>query len=240
MPKDPQVLEAQKIVEEAGYDPGPIDGIAGKRTRGAMREFLNVQVPDKEVIVLDTFRQYWGWDKPDSISGVEFTLMPVKMLRYTGKMSTLWINADVYDSFIEGFQTWEELEDFRMTETLRTLAVQKSLKRRKPSLAATPGWSLHGHGRAFDFDITTVSSLLKFYQHMAKFGWYNIYSKLKDGKIKVVECPRKREAWHLQRTDPPGIHKNTYLKKWAGIRGGLGSLQKITYKYDKSQIINLH
>jgi peptidoglycan hydrolase-like protein with peptidoglycan-binding domain len=34
------VKEAQQILKECGYDPGPIDGVMGLKTRGALREYL--------------------------------------------------------------------------------------------------------------------------------------------------------------------------------------------------------
>lgn len=33
------VLEAQRLLKQRGFDPGPIDGIPGKRTQEAIRSF---------------------------------------------------------------------------------------------------------------------------------------------------------------------------------------------------------
>jgi peptidoglycan hydrolase-like protein with peptidoglycan-binding domain len=35
----PSVLEVQRLLDEQGYDPGPVDGIFGDRTARAIRSF---------------------------------------------------------------------------------------------------------------------------------------------------------------------------------------------------------
>lgn len=226
-----KVLEVQKLLKDKGFDPGPLDGIAGNLTKDAARSYLNIHVPDSDIIIHDFYMDHFFTDAK-VITGQVIELESIVLTHYTGRQGTFWINSDVYESFMNGFVSWQsEGHGFRITEILRTLAVQKNLKKRKPRLAATPGWSMHGHGRAFDFDISSVGNLLEFYKHMAKHGWYNIYSK----PGAVVLCPRGREAWHLQKTDPVGIKARAYLRKWAISRGAIEStilktLLSIKYK----------
>lgn len=225
-----KVLEVQKLLTDKGFDPGPLDGIPGNLTKDAARSYLNIHVPDSDIIIHDFYLNHFAG--PKVITGQVIELESIVLTHYTGRQGTFWISAEVYESFMNGIVSWQsEGHGFRITEILRTLAVQKNLKKRKPRLAATPGWSMHGHGRAFDFDISSVGNLLEFYNHMAKYGWYNIYSKPGN----VVLCPRGREAWHLQKTDPPGIKARTYLRKWAISRGAIEStilktLLSIKYK----------
>lgn len=242
--KIPEVEAAQKIAKKAGFNPGLIDGIPGPKTAAALKSFLNVKVPDDEIKVLDVHRKYFndGTHKtiPDSISGTTINLKPIRLTHYSGKEVTFWLSNDVIGSFKEAIDAWiVQGGKFRCTETLRTIAVQIGLKKRKPSLAARPGWSLHGHGRACDFDIKSIvegctttaqrnAEMLKFYKHMVKYGWYNIYSKSGDVQL----CKGKwngREAWHIQKIDPVGVHKNTYLRAWAKTRGGEAALMKLKY-----------
>ena len=37
--KGTQVMEAQSLLKKIGYDPGPIDGIFGKKTEEAVKQF---------------------------------------------------------------------------------------------------------------------------------------------------------------------------------------------------------
>lgn len=226
-----KVLEVQKLLKDKGFDPGPLDGIPGNLTKDAARSYLNIHVPDSDIIIHDFYSVWINFDA-NVITGQAIELESIALTHYTGRQGTFWISAEVYESFKNGIAEWQsEGHGFRITEILRTLAVQKNLKKRKPRLAATPGWSLHGHGRAFDFDISSVGNLLEFYNHMAKFGWFNIYSKPGN----VVLCPRGREAWHLQKTDPVGVKARAYLRKWATSRGAteqtlMKTLLNITYK----------
>jgi hypothetical protein len=161
-------------------------------------------------------------------------LKPIKLIYYAdgrkGKSDkrTFWLNIDVVESFAEVVAKWEEQGGrFWVTECLRTIETQRRLKAKKPTLAQAPGWSLHGHGRAVDFDVRSIGGekeLLRFYEHLAKWGWYTIYNS--PGKPLVY---RPREAWHVQRTDPPGLSAKEYLTRWAKAHGGLDALLKISY-----------
>ncbi len=53
------VREVQQALRDAGYDPGPIDGIMGPRTRSALRTYIAVpppQVPNPADQALAPFR----------------------------------------------------------------------------------------------------------------------------------------------------------------------------------------
>jgi peptidoglycan hydrolase-like protein with peptidoglycan-binding domain len=41
--RPPLVLEAQRALRDLGYDPGPIDGIFGPRTRAALEKSLTLE-----------------------------------------------------------------------------------------------------------------------------------------------------------------------------------------------------
>ncbi len=233
MPKSEKILKAQKVLKDKGFDPGPLDGLPGPKTKEAARAYLNIHVSDSHILILDLYRDNYFPSESNVIEGPVIELESVVLTHYTGKQGTFWINADVYQSFVDGITAWKDKgKGFRITEILRTLSVQRSLKKRKPRLAATPGWSMHGHGKAFDFDISSVGNLLEFYRHMGNYGWFNIYSKPGN----VILCPRGREAWHLQKTDPVGIKARTYLRQWAISRGAvddnsiLKTLLNIKYK----------
>jgi hypothetical protein len=43
---------------------------------------------------------------------------------------------------------------------------------------------------------------------------------------------KAREAWHLQKTDPPGTRSKEYLKQWAKKYGGTKSLFELKYVKD--------
>ncbi len=237
------VVSAQKILLDNGFDPGPVDGIPGPRTEEALRDYLKAYVPDRDVIVYQVYRDHYG-KKGEPHHGTVIELKPIALTRYTGKVATMWINADVWESFVTAISAWTASGNgFRVTETLRTLAVQIRLKKNKPGLAAAPGWSMHGHARACDFDVNSVypldsgrtraksADLLRFYKHMAMYGWYNIYST--PGNVQL--CRRGREAWHLQKCAPPGIKSRTYLRQWARSHGATPDtvetvLKSITYK----------
>ncbi len=54
------VREVQQALRDAGYDPGPIDGIMGPRTRSALRRYIAVpppQVPSLADQALAPFRR---------------------------------------------------------------------------------------------------------------------------------------------------------------------------------------
>jgi peptidoglycan hydrolase-like protein with peptidoglycan-binding domain len=38
-PSDPAIRQIQGVLQERGYDPGPLDGVLGKKTREALRRF---------------------------------------------------------------------------------------------------------------------------------------------------------------------------------------------------------
>ncbi len=156
-------------------------------------------------------------------------LKPIELVYWRdGKVHAFWLHEDVADSFRDGIDGWIKSGGvFRVTETLRTLAVQARLKKAKPGLAVGPGWSLHGHGRAVDFDVNSVgkSNLLRFYEHMQRYGWFTIFNF-----PGVQTVYKSREAWHLQKTDPPGIRSREYLKRWAAGNGGQAELMNIKYE----------
>jgi len=57
--KTTHVREVQQALLEAGYDPGPIDGIMGPRTKAALRKYIAVpppQVPSPAHRTLAPFR----------------------------------------------------------------------------------------------------------------------------------------------------------------------------------------
>jgi putative peptidoglycan binding protein len=58
-PSAQHVREVQEALVKAGYDPGPIDGIFGPRTKAALRKYLAVpppQVPSPADQVIMRFR----------------------------------------------------------------------------------------------------------------------------------------------------------------------------------------
>jgi hypothetical protein len=57
-----------------------------------------------------------------------------------------------------------------ITDGYRTFEAQVDLKRRKPQLAAPPGHSMHGWGRAIDVDLGRTD-MGWFRQHAPLFGW---------------------------------------------------------------------
>ena len=155
-------------------------------------------------------------------------LKPIDLVYYRDrKVHAFRLNEEVVDSFREGVESWiSGGGEFRVTETLRTVAKQARLKKAKPRLACSPGWSLHGHGRAVDFDVRSVGrdNLVRFYEHMERFGWYTIFNFPESETIY-----KSREAWHLQKTDPPGIRSREYLRDWASRNGGTKALLDIRY-----------
>ena len=42
-PADQSVRQIQGILQERGYDPGPLDGVMGKKTKAALRQFQRDQ-----------------------------------------------------------------------------------------------------------------------------------------------------------------------------------------------------
>lgn len=73
------------------------------------------------------------------------------------------------------------LGTFGITDGWRSYAAQVDVKRRKPTLAATPGTSVHGLGLAADLDMTAAQTAwLK--KNGSRFGLVNLPS----------------EAWHWQ------------------------------------------
>lgn len=83
---------------------------------------------------------------------------------------------------LTGKQTW-------LTDSFRTRAQQEELKRRKPTLAAEPGTSLHEFGLALDADPANLNEMEKM-GLMRKYGFTR---------------PVGGEAWHLE---PIGIQGN--------------------------------
>ena len=87
-----------------------------------------------------------------------------------------------------------------VTDGYRTFDAQVDLKRRKPLLAATPGTSMHGWGRAIDVDLARTD-MAWFHQHAPRFGW---------------ELPRwarpegsKPEPWHWEYVGTPHAANRT-------------------------------
>lgn len=156
-------------------------------------------------------------------------ITPVELVWYRDlKPHTFWLSADVADSFMKALDEWKNSGgNFRVTETLRSVEKQARLKKLKPKLACAPGWSLHAHGRAVDFDIRSVGfdNIIAFYEVMAKFGWFTIFNSPTKPLIY-----KPREAWHLQKTDPVGISSRRYLEEWARQNGGQEALTNIKYE----------
>lgn len=150
---------------------------------------------------------------------IVITLKPIELISYRDrKPHTYWLNALVVDSFKQAIDDWLKAgHAFRVTETYRSIETQRKLKQRKPKLACKAGWSLHGHGRAVDFDVRSIGGakeLIKFYEHMAQYGWWTIFN----APNKPIKY-QAREAWHLQRTQPVGIPSRDYLRKLAQEHG---------------------
>lgn len=167
------------------------------------------------------------------------TLRPITLINYANNKPTVyWFHADVIDSFKAGLAEWAAMGGtIKVTGTLRTISQQTAVYGTKGGLKK-PGWSMHGHGRAVDVsnnpDGLTLPGMnargpgvwLKFYEVMARHGWWNIKSF--PGKP-MVYPPGGRERWHVQRTDPPGMFVDDYMRKWAEERGGIASLKQIGY-----------
>jgi len=65
-PRTSHVREVQQALVAAGYDPGPIDGIMGPRTKSALRKYIAVpppQVPSPAERALAPFR---GSEPPEA------------------------------------------------------------------------------------------------------------------------------------------------------------------------------
>jgi len=217
MASDTKVLAVQKFLRGAGYDPGPLDGIIGPLTLRAMERYINREIPPPQRSVVELYFRYC-----DALSerAILIELLPIK-LRYwqNNEERVFWLHKDVRDSFRDAIAAWESAGGhFRVTETLRTVEQQERLHEKKPHLAAKPGWSLHAHGRAVDFSTRAVGeeNLVRFYAHMQRYGWYTIFNF--PGRPIHLQA---HEAWHLQKTEPPGIRARDYLSRWAREKGAV-------------------
>ncbi len=140
------------------------------------------------------------------------------------KPRRFWLDENVRDLFDEAIRKWQETHTSKyiVTEMFRTIKRQAAAKRAKPRLCTAPGWSMHGLGRAVDGHIRpgeNGKSLLEFYQHMQKWGWYTIFNF--PGKSVNFQS---RESWHVQKTDPVGIRSVDYITAWAKKEGILDKL----------------
>jgi len=58
-PSSTHVREVQEALQKSGYDPGPIDGIMGPRTKAALRNYIAVPPPQEPTpadLVIARFR----------------------------------------------------------------------------------------------------------------------------------------------------------------------------------------
>lgn len=163
---------------------------------------------------------------PATDGPIYLRMKPVKLPFYADhKIHTFWIAEDVVDSFMEGITKWQEQgSTYIVTGTYRSVAAQVIAKKAKPGLCSKPGWSMHAHGRAVDGHIgkENATTLVRFYEHMERFGWYTIFNF---PNLPVIF--KSRESWHIQRTDPAGMRSSNYLKGWAVAHGGEASLLKV-------------
>jgi len=202
------VVEFQKTHHDESGEPLVADGIVGPNTQWALKNDSELEPhPGSSLIPMRAIRLPFYADQ---------------------QIHTFWLAAEVADSFLEGISKWQETDgDYIVTGTYRSVAAQAVARNAKPTLCCAPGWSLHAHGRAVDGHIRPENSglLVKFYEHMQKFGWFTIFNH---PNKPVVYQPR--ESWHIQKTDPAGISSREYLIKWAAAHGGSDSLMLVQKK----------
>lgn len=85
--------------------------------------------------------------------------------------------------------------EIHLTDSYRSYSEQKDLKRRKPQLAATPGTSIHGWGRAIDVGdstsrVNTREAREWIQENGEKYGWVWPEWARPGG--------RKHEPWHFE------------------------------------------
>jgi len=84
----------------------------------------------------------------------------------------------------------------RVSDAFRSYQEQVDLKKRKPTLAATPGYSMHGYGLAVDIDTAQANEMAT----MGLLEKWNIYRPM------LGQGGGKNEPWHLQ---PTGMRAET-------------------------------
>jgi len=120
-----------------------------------------------------------------------------------------YLRPEAAHSFMDLQAAWyEKGGELYVSDMLRTVDVQIDLKKRKPTLAARPGNSLHGHGLAVDYDTANLGrdkeTDRKFHwkdfdKHVQEFGWVVYERAYRDGK----------ECWHIEmREYPPSPFKS--------------------------------
>lgn len=91
-----------------------------------------------------------------------------------------------------------------ITDSYRPIEVQIRLKQQKPSLAATPGQSMHGWGLAIDFNNSNRSVYNPFLQFLKENAYkYNIYALAKvKGDAFYSQGFWRGEEWHWEYRGP--------------------------------------
>lgn len=100
--------------------------------------------------------------------------------------------ADAMDSMIAAAK--KAGVTIKLTDSYRSFTKQEDVKRRKPTLAATPGTSNHGWGKAFDISVGGYdSATYKWLRaNASKYGFENPSWAAKGGS--------KQEPWHWEYT----------------------------------------
>ncbi len=116
-----------------------------------------------------------------------------------------FLTPEYAHSFLDAQAAWKSQGgEIYISDGLRTLNTQISLKVRKPTLAARPGTSLHGLGMAIDYDTAKLGKIggkkmtfREFHEHLKPFGW-RVHSR-------AFKSRKHSEAWHIQPTHFRGV-----------------------------------
>jgi len=116
-----------------------------------------------------------------------------------------YMTPDAAHSFMTLQDDWLEKPgnpELLLSDVLRVVPQQVELRRRKPTLAAKPGTSLHGLGVATDYDTGHLGTKpdgrsytwREFHEHARAYGWAVHPRAFTD--------PRAAECWHLAHLGP--------------------------------------
>ena len=204
------VAQVQDALRRAGFDPGSSDGIFGKRTSAAVRQFQAAKGLQADGVVgnntggslhlADTFDPAPTRARPPTTgTSIKGRITVPAALRQFGNgripaSALTSIGIGIHRLYAPASQAFTQMRaaaategvQIGVTDSYRSYATQVDLARRKGlykngGLAATPGTSNHGWGMAVDVD-TNSRGTQWLRAHASRFGFATI----------------PREPWHWE------------------------------------------
>jgi len=170
----------------------------------------------------------YATEHPDSTAAFMLDWRRKEIERWT------FLQPEYAHNFLRAQADWKSQGgEIYVSDGLRTIKTQIDLIKRKPTLAARPGTSLHGLGMALDYHTEKLGyiegkkmTFKEFDEHLKAYGW-RVHPR-------AFRSSSHAEAWHIQPTQWRGRDLNNRMEVFETLMREMGPKIKDREK----QIVN--